>query len=353
MIVPGTITGKAEFPCARYVATVKLVDDADIAAARDRIKGDAIRTPLVPIELGEGASAVLLKLENLQPIGSFKLRGASNAARLGGEDAVRAAGGLVTASAGNMAQGVAWMARAMGVPCAVVIPDRAPAVKRAAIERLGATVVPVPFAEWWQAMEAHATTRCDGLFIHPFEDPAVMAGNGTIARELMEDAPDISAVLVPWGGGGLACGIAAALRATHRAVRVIPVEVETATPLLASFASGRAATVARQPSFVDGMGGTSVFPGMWERARALVEPPIVVGVSEIAAAVRLLAERGRIVAEGAGAAPFAAALAAHTSPQRSPALADAARRGKIACVVSGGNLDGDRLATILRGEIPD
>ena len=317
------------------------MNPATIDAVRDahrRIAGVAIRTPIVRLDTPGRPYELYLKLENLQPIVSFKLRGAANAMSAAGRDAI--ARGVYTASAGNMAQGVAYCARAFGVPCTVVVPDRAPQIKLDALERYGARVIKVPFDVWWQTMVDHRFPGLDGLFIHPFEDPDVMAGNGTIGLEILEDVDGVDAVIVPWGGGGLACGIASAIRTLRPTTRVYPVEVDTATPLTASFDAGRAMSITPAPSFVDGMGGKSVFDSMWPLASLLMQRPLVVSVAQIAAAIKLLAERSKVVAEGAGAAPVAAALA---SPLGVP---------KVVCVISGGNIDSTRLATVLRGEIP-
>ncbi|HEY6099578.1 MAG TPA: pyridoxal-phosphate dependent enzyme, partial [Anaeromyxobacter sp.] len=208
----------------------------DIRAARERIRGYAVRTPLLKLHAPEFAGRVHLKLENLQPIGSFKIRGAANAMALAPPEAL--ARGVYTASAGNMAQGVAWCARERGIPCHVVAPDHAPATKLAAIERLGARVVPVPFDRWWRVMVEHRYEALDGFFVHPVSDAAVIAGNGTIGLEILEDLPDVDTVLVPYGGGGLGSGIAAAIKATRPGVRVIACEVETAAPFAASLAAG-------------------------------------------------------------------------------------------------------------------
>jgi threonine dehydratase len=309
-----------------------------IHAARQRIEGIAVRTPLLTLGNRPAHGRILVKLENLQPIGSFKIRGAANAMLLAGKEAL--AGGVYTASAGNMAQGVAWCAREFGIRCRVVVPDTAPATKLAAIERLGGEVITVPFDEWWQVLVDHRYPRIDGVFIHPFADAAVMAGNATIGLELVEDAPAIDAVLVPWGGGGLACGIASALRAVRPATRVYAVEIAGAAPLSASFASGKAATIVATRSFVDGIGGKSVTDEMWVLARSLLAGVLTVSVAETANAVKLLAESNRVIAEGAGGAAVAAAL---------PGVANA---DTIACIVSGGNIDPAKLATILGGEIP-
>ena len=297
-----------------------------------------MRTPLVRLDAPETPSEIWLKLENLQPIGSFKLRGALNAIRRAAPEDLRA--GVVTASAGNMAQGVAWAARELGLLCTVVVPDHAPQTKLAAIERLGGRVVKVPFERWWQAIEESCFEGAEGLFVHPVQDAGVMAGNGTIGLEILEDLPDPDAVLVPYGGGGLTSGIASALRQLRPETRIYPVEPETAAPLAASLAAGEPREIEYRPSFVDGAGGRSILPKMWPLVRGLVDGARTVSLDETAAAVRLLAERTRVVAEGAGALAVAAALAGRAEGR------------KLVCVVSGGNIDSAKLATILRGETP-
>jgi threonine dehydratase len=245
--------------------------------------------------------------------------------------------GVWTASAGNMAQGLAWEARRRGVPCTVVVPEAAPEAKLAAIARLSARIVKVPFERWWQILVDHDYPGMEGLFIHPTADAAVVAGNATIGLEILEDLPDPGAVLVPWGGGGLACGIASGLRAGGSAARVYACEVETAAPFSASLAAGRPAATAYTASFVDGIGGRSVFPELWPLATSLLAGSLVVSIAETAAAIRHLAARARVVAEGAGAVPVAAALSGRVPP------------GKLVCVVSGGNIDAAVLARILQG----
>jgi len=322
----------------------------DIETARERIRGVAVRTPLLRLQ-AEGSpgsdptAEIWLKLENLQPIGSFKLRGATNAMRRA--DPATLARGVYTASAGNMAQGVAWSARELGVPARVVVPDHAPRTKLDAIERLGGEVVRVPFERWWQVLLDHAYPGQEGLFIHPVSDRAVMAGNGTVGLEILEDLPDVDTVLVPFGGGGLSCGIAAALRAKRPESQVLACEVETAAPLTASLEAGEPREIDYRPSFVDGIGGRSVLPEMWPLARDLLAGSRVVTLEQTAAAVRLLVERQRVVAEGAGAASVAAALAGLAG---SPTGGE--RPHKIVCVVSGGNIDTGKLTTLLQGGLP-
>jgi threonine dehydratase len=255
-------------------------------------------------------------------------------ARLGPDALAR---GVLTASAGNMAQGVAWCARTRGIPCTVIAPDTAPATKVAAVERLGGRVIKVSFERWWETFETRRYPGVEGTFIHAFDDLHVMAGNGTIGLEVLEDLPDVAAIVVPWGGGGLACGIAAAVKARRPDCRIFAAEVETAAPLHAALAAGEPRQVTYRPSFVDGIGSKTVFASMLERARPLVAGALVATLEEVAAAVRLLAERARVVAEGAGACPVACALSGR------------AGAGPIACIVSGGNIDLDRFASLVAG----
>lgn len=318
------------------------IDEISLQAIREarlRIEGLALRTPLVRLNVQDSPAEIFLKLENLQPVGSFKIRGAASA--LGAVEDGALADGVYTASAGNMAQGLALAARARGVACTVVVPEHAPETKLAAIQRLGARIIKVPFPEWWQVIVTHAYPGLDGLFIHPVSHPAVMAGNGTIGLEIVEDLPDVDAVLVPYGGGGLSCGIASALAALRPGVPVYACEVETAAPLAASWAAGEPVTINYKPSFVDGIGGKSVLPEIWPVARRLLAGSLVMTLEEVAAAIRLLLVRNRVLAEGAGATPVAAALAGR------------AGTGKVACVVSGGNLDTGKLASILAGQVPE
>lgn len=311
----------------------------DVRAARERIAGHVRHTPLIRFDSDSDEPEIWLKLENLQPIGSFKLRGALN--RMRSLDLAALRGGVYTASAGNMAQGIAYAARLLGVPSAVVVPDTAPAAKLEAIERLGATLVRVPYEECWEAMRNRGRPGMRGVFVHPFADRDVMAGNGTIALEILQHLPDVDALLVPWGGGGLACGIAAAAKAMNPAVRVYACEVEGAAPLTASIAAGTPVTIENRKTFVDGIGGRGVFPEMWPLARALVDGALTAPVADVASAVRLLAQRARVVAEGAGATPLAIACAG---------LEDVTARPKrVVCIVSGGNIDPSALGSILAG----
>jgi threonine dehydratase len=239
-----------------------------------------------------------------------------------------------------MAQAVAWHARERGLPCKIVVPETAPQTKLDAIDRLGGEVVKVPVSVWWETFRTRSYPGMQGLFVHAFMDPAVMAGNGTIGLEILEDLPDVAAVLVPYGGGGLSCGIASALRALAPGSKVYACEVETSAPLGAALAAGEPVEIDHVPSFVDGIGAPTVFPEMFELARQLLDGSLVVGLDEVATAIRLLVERNRVVAEGAGAAPVAAALSGQ------------AGSGKLVCVVSGGNIDTAKLQAILSGKTP-
>ncbi len=295
--------------------------------ARRNIAGIALRTPLIKLNSDH---PVYLKLENLQPIGSFKIRGAANAMIRAGRE--RIARGVLTASAGNMAQGVAYCARRMGVPATVITPETAPETKLRAVERLGGRIIKVPFDTWWRTFEERSFPGVEATFIHAFDDPDVMAGNGTIGLELIEDLPDLEAVVVPWGGGGLCCGIAAVVRELRPQVRVYAVECETGAPLSASLAAGRAVTVDYRPSFVDGIASKTVLPGMLDLARERVDGARVVTLDQAAAAMRFAAERNRVICEGAAACAVAAAME---------------MKEKTAAIVSGGNIDLAKFAAIV------
>ena len=306
----------------------------DVVAARARIASSIARTPLIRLAV-DAPAEIYLKLESLQPIGSFKLRGAMNAIRSLAPESL--SGGVYTASAGNMAQGVAWGARELGVPCTVVMPDNAPRTKLEAVARLGASIVQVPYDEWWQTLRDHGRDGIPGAFIHPVANRSVMAGNGTIGIEIAADLPDVDAVLVPFGGGGLVTGIATAVRALAPQAKVFACEVSTSTPLTAALAAGEPVVVDRIPSFVDGIGGRGVLPEMWPLVRVLLTGALVAELDEVKRAVRLLIERARIVAEGAGAVPVAAALAGRGGS------------GRVVCVVSGGNIDLKTLIELMSG----
>jgi threonine dehydratase len=297
-----------------------------------------VRTPLVRLHAPECAAEIYLKLENIQPIGSFKLRGAYNAARRA--DPALVAAGLITASAGNMGQGVAWAAKELGVPCTVVVPDYAPETKVSAMERLGARVVKKPFDEWWTALEESRLDGVDGLFIHPVESEDVMAGNGTIGLEILEDLADPDVVLIPFGGGGLTTGIASAIKAERPETRIYAVEQDTAAPLNATLEAGSMQAIEYRQSFVDGAGAKALLPKMWGLVAPLIDGAHRVSLEEVAAAIRLLAERTRVIAEGAGALAPAVALSGR------------AGEGNVVCIVSGGNIDFPVLSRILAGEVP-
>lgn len=308
----------------------------DIRAARERIASSVIRTPLIRLNV-ESPAEIYLKLENLQPIGSFKLRGAGNAIGLATKEQLSK--GVYTASAGNMAQGVAWNARRLGIPCTVVVPDHAPETKLNAITRLGGSIIKVPFEEWWQVIVTHQYPGLDGLFVHPVSDPAVMAGNGTIGLEIVEDLPDVETILIPYGGGGLSCGIASAVRALKSDTKILACEVETSAAFSAALETGEPTGINYTASFVDGIGSAKVLPDMWPLAKSLLDGSLVMPLADVAEAVRLLAERNRVIAEGAGATPVAAALSGK------------AGSGKIVCVVSGGNIDFEKLTKIFKREL--
>jgi threonine dehydratase len=312
-----------------------VIELAAIEAARERIKGTAIRTPLVRLHDEEATAEIYLKLENLQPINSFKIRGATNAIMLAA--ASERAKGLVTASAGNMAQGVAWAARALGVSATIVVPEHAPEAKLAAIMRLGGQVLRLPYDDWWNVIVTSHVDGVEGLFVHPVQDAGVIAGNGTIGLEILEDLPDPDAIVIPYGGGGLTVGIASAIRALRPHTKILTAEPETGAALVAALRAGQPTDVDYRASFVDGSGSRRVLDTMWPLVAPLVDLALAIPIAEVAAAVRTLAERVRVVAEGAGALAPAAALSGR------------AGTGKVVCVVSGGNINLSKLTEILNG----
>jgi len=310
-----------------------------IRAAADRIARLAIHTPLVRLE-HDGPVEIWLKLENLQPIRSFKIRGAANA--MLAADPAELEQGVWAASAGNMGQGVAYCARELEVPCTVVVPAGAPDTKLRAMRQLGARIVEVPFRDWFQIYETHEYPGMTGHFIHAFSDPQVMAGNATIGLEVLEDLPEFDAVVVPYGGGGLSCGIAALLRQLSPGVALHAAEVDASAPLAAAFAAGEPVAIEHHRTFIDGIGGPELFVEMWDFASRVLDGALVSSVDEIRQAMRHLATRNAIVAEGAGAAPVAAAMAGRVTTS----AGEPARR--VVCVISGGNIDGGVLADILK-----
>jgi threonine dehydratase len=310
---------------------------AEIESARERIRGAAVRTPLVRLYADSvpDGTELYCKLECLQPINSFKIRGATNAIRRA--EPQQRARGLVTASAGNMAQGVAWAARELGVPATIAVPEHAPEAKLAAIERLGGRVLKLPYDDWWNVIVTSRVDGVEGLFVHPVQDEGVMAGNGTIGLEILEDLPDVDAVVIPYGGGGLTVGIASAIRAQRPQTKIYTAEPETGAALHGALEAGGPVEVQYTPSFVDGSGSRRVLDSMWPLVEPLVDGAFAVPIAEAADAVRTLAGRARVIAEGAGALAPAAALAGR------------AGAGKVVCIVSGGNINLGKLAEILEG----
>jgi threonine dehydratase len=314
-----------------------VIEVAEILRAREVLAGVAVRTPLVRLDVDADAE-IWLKLELLQPIRSFKIRGAGNAVLQATDEEL--AGGVLTASAGNMAQGVAFAARLRGVPATIVVPEHAPQTKIDAVERYGGRVVRVPYDEWWQVLVSGSYDGADGLFVHPVADQRVMAGNGTIGLELLEQADDFDAVVVPYGGGGLLTGIASAVKPERPHVRFYAAEPETGAPVAATLAAGEPTAVEYVPSFVDGSGSRELIPSVWEHVQGFLDGAFALPLDEVAAALRLVVERARVVPEGAGALAVAAALSGRVPGRR------------IVCVVSGGNIDLGVLARILGGETP-
>jgi threonine dehydratase len=305
---------------------VRPIELAEIKAARERIAGTIVRTPLVRLELGAGFPEILLKLENLQPINAYKLRGAANAVAMLPESERRR--GIWTISAGNAGQGVAYAARQAGVPCTVVAIESAPRSKLERMKALGARLVPVSYAAAWDALEARAMPGVEGTFVHPFDDHNFIAGHGTMGLEILEDAPDTAAVVAGIGGGGLITGVGSAVKALKPGIKVWGSEPETAAPLARSLAAGSPQAFPEwQASFVDGAGGKSVFPRMWRRMRPIVDGSVVVTLAQVRQAMRMLADKTRVIAEGAGALGLAAALTGRLG------------KGPIVAVVSGGNID--------------
>jgi threonine dehydratase len=313
---------------------VRPIELSEIREACKRIAGTIVRTPLVRLELGPDQPDIRLKLENLQPINAYKLRGAANAvAMLPQSERER---GVWTISAGNAGQGVAYAARQAGVPCAVVVVETAPRSKLDRMKALGAKLVPVPYDVAWKALEEHSFLGVKGTFIHPFDDDNFIAGHGTMGLEILEDAPDTKAVIASIGGGGLITGVGSAIKALKPEIKVFGVEPETAAPAALSFEKGSPQVFKNwKASFVDGAGGQSMFSRMWERMKPVVDGYIVVSLDETKKAMRLMAERARIISEGAGALPVAAALTGKTG------------KGPIVAIVSGGNIDLNKFCELI------
>jgi threonine dehydratase len=313
---------------------VRPIPLADVEAARERIRGTVLRTPLVKLDLGADGPDIRLKLENLQPTNAYKIRGAANAvASLSPEQRAR---GVWTISAGNAGQGVAYAARAAGIPCAVVAIETAPQTKLDRMRTLGARIIPVSYTEAWRIAEAHALDGMDGTFIHPFDDHDFIAGHGTMGLEIIEDAPDVAAIITAIGGGGLITGVGSAAKALKPDVRIFGAEPETAAPYALSLREGGPRRFeAWQASFVDGAGGQSVTERMWQRMRPVVDGAITVTLDQVRDSMRLIAEKARVISEGAGALALAAALTGETG------------KGPIVCVVSGGNIDLKKFAELV------
>jgi len=314
--------------------SVRPIELSEIRAARKRIAKTIVRTPLIRLEVGPEFPDIRLKLENLQPINAYKLRGAANAvAMLPEADRKR---GVWTISAGNAGQGVAYAARAAGVPCTVVVVETAPKSKLARMKALGATLIPVPYEVAWKALDERSFPGVGGTFIHPFDDDDFIAGHGTMGLEILEDAPEVAAVIASIGGGGLITAVASAIKPLRPEVKIFGAEPETAAPAALSFEKGSPQVFPNwKSSFVDGAGGQSVFPRMWERMKPIVDGSLVVTLEETKNAMRLLAEKARIISEGAGALPLAAALTGK------------AGKGPIVAVVSGGNIDLQKFSELI------
>ena len=311
---------------------------AQVAAARDNIRPFALRTPLLRLNAELPGANFFLKLENLQPWGSFKIRAAVNALRT--MDAALLRRGVLTASAGNFGQGLSFAARAMGVPATVVVPDAAAETKVKALRELGAKVIRRSFDDWWTVLTSRCCPGEEGIFVHPVAEPGVLAGNATIAAEILEDLPECDAVIVPFGGGGLICGIGSVMRRLRPMARMIVAESEAAQPAAAALREGGPVKVAHRQSFVDGMGSTTVLKEMWPLLSAMADQAECVSFEQIAAAIRLLAARHHVIAEAAGAVSVAAALGAQGV------------KGNVVCIVSGGNIDSEKLGAILAGQSP-
>ena len=315
---------------------LELPGGAEVAAARENIRGIAIRSPLVKLNGGPSGLNIYLKLENLQPWGSFKLRAALNAIK--NLDPESLGQGVLSASSGNFGQGLAFAAQRLGIAAALAVPEGAAQTKVNALIELGAKVIRLPFDQWWQVLTSRQCPGEHGVFVHPVAENAVLAGNATIGMEILEDLPDVDAVAVPFGGGGLICGIGSVMRRLRPGARMIVVESEAAQPAAAALRAGHPMTVPHRQSFVDGMGSSTVLNEMWPLLQRMADAAALVSFAQIADAVRMLAQRHHVIAEAAGAASLAAAITGQ------------AGKGNIVCIISGGNMDAARLAAILNGQ---
>jgi len=320
------------------ISELALPSSAQVAEARQNLRGIAIRTPLLKLNADTPDANIFIKLENLQPWGSFKIRPAVNALRT--RDPKQLERGVLTASSGNFGQGLAFAAREIGVQATIVMPEGAAQTKENALIELGARVIRKPFDEWWAVLTGHRCEGENGVFIHPVAEQAVLAGNATIGAEILEDLPDCDSVLVPFGGGGLISGIGSVMRRLRPAVRMIVVESEAAQPAAAALKNAGPARVPHRQSFVDGMGSSAVLDEMWPLLKQVANQAACVSFDQIMDAIRLLASRHHVIAEAAGAASLAAAMAGE------------AGKGNIVCIISGGNMDAAKLGAILNGQSP-
>ena len=317
---------------------VKPVTMFQIEAARSRLEGLSGVTPMVVCDAAPSDKLVRLKLENLQPIGSFKIRPIGNAVLC--RAPADLAEGIYTTSTGNSALGLAFMARRLGISATAVVPENAPQTKLDKLRRLGARIDMRPIEEWWRAIKTGTLAGQQGAYIDAVRDPASLAGDATIGLEILAQAPDVEAILVPFGGGGLSCGIACAVRAIRPEVKIIACELSSAHPVKAAFAAGAPTETPHEPGFVSGVGMGSVLPEMWPLVKSMIDDVITVSLTEVAAAIKIMVEHNRVVAEGAGAVSVAAALSGRYAAT------------KVCAVVSGGNLDSSMLSAILQGRMP-
>jgi len=309
----------------------------EIRAAESRLTGLALRTPLIRLNHPDTSADIYLKLENLQPVGAFKIRSMGNI--LKSTDAQKLRHGVYTASSGNSGFALAWLARRLGIPATVYVPETAPEGKCELMRRAGAEIKLLPYADWWEIICNHSSPGEQALYIDAVCDPAAIAGNATIGLEILHDLPGVDTIVVPFGGGGVSCGIASAVQAIKPDTRVMVAESEMSTPFTAALEAGHAVTVEHKPSFISGIGGYSVLPEMWPLAQRLLESSVVSSLEAVADAVRILFESNRVVAEGAGATSLAGALSLNAE-------------GLVVCVITGGNIDKAHMIAILEGRLP-